>query len=83
VSTISHALQDFAADPLFLPGGNTDISVVRIAQQSGKNFLLGNTQEKGESLETFALASLEAKIFATCRPWGISKLCCDKGVQGT
>ena len=56
----------------FSPVGTLDISAVRIAQQSGNTFCLVTRKEKGESLETFTLASLYAKIFATCRPWGIS-----------
>jgi hypothetical protein len=40
VSTICNALQDFTTDLLFLVGGNTDVYVVRIAQQSGNTFCL-------------------------------------------
>ena len=41
------ALQGFTAYQLFLSGGNTDFSVVRIAQQSGKTFCLVTHKKKG------------------------------------
>jgi hypothetical protein len=41
------ALQDFTVDQLFLSGGNTDISVVRIAQQSVNTFCLVTHKKRG------------------------------------